>query len=336
MPNHSKDQKLGIIEEMKNHLTNPKTVDNILMTIGVIDVEFERVDRTYLIDSDKVALTVIVRNKAKECLEKAILYFKHGRADYQQLVDVSVGIGSDCDYKIALFDGRQNPNDNQLCEKCYECEKAFVDAMSVRYVPCYLVKVSRKKDLEGNSFYEPKLFKGYNPELINPDQKPFSKTDFERMEFWVSYYDNGVSNPCIYSTDHESWAPDTQSSFNLKCGIRLLLEWGETGLDVVFEADDEEGVEALDWAYENNWSALGNLFKSRNIKLDKITDAESRIIIRMWNNPYRDFVLSDRDGKEKFAGDFVALERQSVEWLDSILSEYLSIRNGNASNDKEL
>jgi len=92
-------------DDWRKHFQEKETVQSIMDAAGLSSShDFVQINSRYLIDDNRIAVIALIKRKSDNILEKLIIDAIAGRSSFEQLIDVVYNIGSDCDYRVALFD----------------------------------------------------------------------------------------------------------------------------------------------------------------------------------------------------------------------------------------
>jgi hypothetical protein len=101
--------------DWRKHFQEQDTIQSILDAAGLSDShDFVQIKSKYVINDNRLAVIVLVRRKSKDVLEKMIVDIIAGNPSFEQFLDVGYNVGSDCDYRVIMYDGNTKNHGDTL------------------------------------------------------------------------------------------------------------------------------------------------------------------------------------------------------------------------------
>jgi len=95
--------------DWRKYFQEKETIQSIMDSAGLSSShDFEQVKARYLIDDDRVAVVALIKRKNENVLEKLVFDVIAGNYSFDQFYNVLYNIGSDCDYRIIIYDHNSN------------------------------------------------------------------------------------------------------------------------------------------------------------------------------------------------------------------------------------
>jgi hypothetical protein len=320
-------QDSTINREGEDLFAKQETITRLLESIELSDYEINRIDHTYRIDPDRNGAVVILKDKKTERLLKATIDFKHGIPSWQQMMDLTFGIGEGSDIRIAVYDQTDSENKIGVRDEDEYMAGSFVSVLKASGLNAHLVRMTAS------------LRKGRTPDIeFRPVPEEYlsettlknlpSRTEFEKAEFFVFYNDQLYPADPPISMQPDLWFGDIESLVSGSAITSAL--WNEQGifLEAIFETFED--LEELRFLWNCKRGEILDHYKECEVRIEKGDNGVQKLVVKLSCVPFKDFVLSDLEGKQTLADLYLYGDREFVTFMGELLGE---IRDNVESSD---
>ena len=265
-----------------------ESLTRIINSTYIEGYEFNKVERRYSIDDDRVGAIVQIKKNGRTL--RAIIDFKRGDVAWDQIIDTKFNIGNDCDFLIAVHGDSRNSED--MRDGDIDAEY-LVDVLIAYGVKAYLVSAERQPDEKGQVKYEYLCAPGqkYSSETIS--EKLPSKRAFEEAEFWMLHHHVHSGMSCNIITKPSDWSFGCEGSGGDLYGLRLRSKWTDKGIFMNAKPETEEGINTLEWIWANKRKELRGEYQNCKIRMNKKGDRPSNMSVRILEKPFTEFPYLD-------------------------------------------
>lgn len=281
-------------------------IRKLLGRCGLWNYNFSKIDRIFQIDTHRIAMIVHVIEIQSQKSEQLIIDVTNKEPDWQQMMDVTYGIGADCDIKIIVWDN-ENPN------FCYAdtLVSNFINYLNKNGYPTFLI--ASKVGENGNKIeiVEEGLMyrKGCGDGL--PSRLEMHKTEFVHYFCTVS----GIEPPVC---QHDRYMiilgdGDWPAEFHCfaACDGDLSVAypiWNEDGVFMRITAETESGKEKLDFILKLGSYALKMYVGRLKMEMTVADKKTKQLLIKVWDVPFSEFIASDVNRRIELAKHISQLE----------------------------
>jgi len=188
--------KIYTPQKMKEIFGNKKTIGKIFNTLEIDNHVITKIHSTYTIDDDRCAIIVLTKNMVSSKREKILIDVNAGEPTWKQMIDVTFGIGSDCDKIIVLFDSYVSSYGIYLNEYMAD---SFSQINNRCGIETYLLGWSMEN---GNLYFNP--CDQYSKYGLQKNNESISKEDFNKAEFRL-YYDHFIDCESHLTCTPDDW-----------------------------------------------------------------------------------------------------------------------------------
>jgi hypothetical protein len=289
-----------------------ETIREILSATGIDDQqEFLNIERVYTIDEDRLAVVIKTQMKGTLCWNRMILDVIMGEPTWDQMMDITFSIGSECNPKIIVCDpGYQEPF--LLDMKV----SGFVQINSHCGFPTFILTAGVSEEgikytlVEGPHVYED-LYITRLP----------SKLEFQQTDFMCHVSDALQYDPPLYA-DYSRWPCDRWiwplEGYDLEFVFPI---WKETGVFMELRGNSRKGQEQLMWLLEHKQAEVKKGLRKYVINYDAESGFPRRIRAKLWDAPFSDFVFCDAEHKFDLVGMILELNGGSEEFYLDLLKD---------------
>jgi hypothetical protein len=295
----------------REYFSKEEAIKDLLKTVDMKDYVLKNIVTRYAIDDDQLAITSILKNTNTSRLEKIIIDVKTGFPTWEQMMDVVYNMGSDCDTKVVIVDGANNPNDYA---NFMNIGFGFSTILSDSNVKIYILVAQASgengKPLEYEVIYEPSTLSSWP----YPDIPP--KCKFEQAEFWTLYFCDILGYEFPSSQDPEYWLDYQYCDHD--GGFSFCPEWTDKGLFVHATAQCDRTIEEIGSLRKNRFGEIREHYKGSTVSIQKKKGVPYRISLKVSDTPFRDVILSTPDEKSDYADtvhDSLREFRKYIMWL---------------------
>lgn len=298
------------------------------------DHDFVKVNSKYFIDENRIAIILLLRRKGTEILDKVIIDTISGYPSFEQIMDVFYNIGSDCDYRVVLYDNNAKNDNYDYHPVIGSMLVSLMDELGNYTISLTVMGIDFNLN-ETNSIN----FQCLDVESINKDDKKSKLPErrmFEEAEFWGPYF----------LPAHRSYGSCNEYDFG-QCGyvedgadsMSSNANWDNDGMYVIYEINEED----LAWLLTNKTEEMKHIFEGcsieysredrlivkKDISLQDIIRAlpeEKNYLIRKRKIticrpiPFRNFIYSLPEEKEALAEKFAAYAT-SIMYFEDLLRD---------------
>ena len=216
-------------DDWREYFKKEEVVLKIIQAAGLTKThDFVKVNTTYRVDNNRIALIILLRRKGTEILDKLIVDAVSGYPQFEQIMDVLYVIGSDADYHIILYDKNTRHHTHSvdgtmltsLMELMIGC--VFLTVMGID------LKIGDDNVIDFQCVDGIATMKGDNGKL--PE-----RGYLEKIEFWNSYFiprrfQHGETD---YSSSFpEDWEEDCDWAVS-------FAGWDTNGMTITYSIDEE-------------------------------------------------------------------------------------------------
>jgi hypothetical protein len=244
--------------------------------------DFVQVNSRYLIDNHRIAIILLLRRKGTEILDKVIVDVTSSHPRFEQLMDVFYNIGSDCDYRVIVYD--ENDQDYMLpgvsmTEYLMAPLRDYLRGRTFLSIIGIDLLIGQIKDV-ALQFSNIKSITKYGKSFELPDRRII-----EVYEFWGGYMDDhDCDDVCPYGFGEDySWDRDAD--------VESQGRWTDGGMfiEVHIEADDYA------WLFTEKLQELKDFYQGCSFEYS----SDNSILTIKKEVPFRNFVyLLPRDKGE--------------------------------------
>lgn len=307
-----------------------KVLDGVCLTATH---EFVTPRSKYLIDDDRLAVTLLLKRKGTEILDKVIIDAISSWPSFEQIMEVLYTLGSDCDYRIVLYDR----NFDSDCWGDHSGDIAYMFDSLLDYLQGRVSLSVVGIDLGASDGGEltPRCMKirsinRNNTQLGLPD-----RTILEEAELWSSYFP-GIrcqgEHYDEYCFHHGEYVETTANKIN------SWAIWTDDGMVAEYTMDGEYFKELMskrldrlesrfkgcliDYRIEDQEITVKNRAASireavESTPVERKHGREKHIITITSPIPFRNFVYSSPDDRYGMADEFVcyaSAAREIEDW----------------------
>lgn len=310
-------QNLSTKLEGENLFAKQETIARLLQSIELSDYDFIRIDRTYRIDPDRNGVVVILKDRKTENLLKATIDFKHGKPSWQQMMDITFGIGEGSDIRVAVHDQPDSYDWTDDDEGEYMAE-SFVSILTGCGLKAYAVRMDvrlrngRSPEIEFTVISDPETKK-------TSFEKLPSREEFEQAEFWLFYYDQLYPADPPRVLEPEFWFGGIATFVHSWAKTSAI--WNDQGifLEAIFKTPEE--IETLKRLTETKQAQLLDHYQGCDMRIETTSEGSQKLVIRFSKATFKDFVLSDGEGKQTLADLYLYGDSEFVTVMDELVSE---------------
>jgi hypothetical protein len=305
-------------DDCENVFAKEETISRLLKLVGLSGYKVSRVDRTYTIGQDRNGVVVILKDKSTQRLLKATIDFKQGTPSWQQMMDLTFGIGEGSDIRIAVYDQPDRDDGSEVGEEDEYIAGSFVSVLKGSGLNAHLVKmtVTLREGRIPHIAFRP-VPEEYLSE-ISLKNLP-SRSEFEQGEFWVFYFDQLYPADPPISMQPDLWFGDIGS---IVYGSAITsTSWNDRGvfLEAIFETPEQ--IETLKRLWETKRAELLDHYRGCDVHIDKGVKGSQKLVVRLSCIPFRDFVLSDREVKQTLADLYLYGDWEFVTFMGELVSD---------------
>jgi len=285
--------------DWRKHFQKKETVQQILDSANLSDTyDFVQINSRYFIDDIRVAVIALIKRKNTEVLEKLIIDVIAGQSSFEQFLDVVYGVGSDCDYRVILYD----QNSKNYSEGIYMEEpimRELIERLDGHLFLCWM-NVDATRDEHGIIKIN---YTSMEQATIHPCSSHIpTRRDFEYAELYR--YTMEVLTSEGYSAETEPFLRFDGILHDQDADI----EWKNDGKVIKIEIDQD------DFIY---------LFTKRHDELpsdDCSYDKKNNLLTITINIPFRNFSNSLPKNKRYMADDYYRNVRIGT-WIKDLIAE---------------
>ena len=304
------------LDNHHSNLTQAEILSQLLTTIDLPHYRIKRIDRTYRMDHDRFAVIFVFQKQDDQGLQKGIVDVKHGQPSWQQMMDVTFGVGQGCDLRIAMFDGKQNELDNLDTESSQYYAQSFGRILNACEKETHLVRMRASSERNGVTF-EP-LWSVFDESELQLTELP-SKQDFERAEFCLFFYGKRYFGWKPRWLEPRFWFQE--ESCVKSDNVELTSRWKEDGIHLVavfrIPMSSPRFLRSLKNKLNNAWGSYNPV--SMEIKEEPMNGKS----LNVWLSelPFRNFVLAGEKEREELATYFDLAEQEFLYFIEEVIEE---------------
>lgn len=214
----------------RDYFRKEEVLLKIIQAAGLAQThDFVKVNTTYLVDENRIALIVLLKKKGTEILDKLIIDAISGHPQFEQIMDVLYVVGADAGYHIILYDNNTQHHSHHpiigyiltsLLEEMLGC--TFLTVMGID-LEIGDENVINFQCVDGQAIIKDK------------DEKLPERDYLEKLEFWNFYF-----LPARFQddeTDYSSWHGEQHEEAG--DWTRSFACWDESGMIINYSIDKE-------------------------------------------------------------------------------------------------
>ena len=242
--------------DWRKYFEEQNTVQKVLNASGLSSShDFVQINSRYLIDDNRVSVIALIKRKNTEILDKLIIDIISGLPQFEQLMDVLYNVGSDCDYRVVLYDYNAQNYDydpvigdllTSLMDELREC--VFLTVMAID------LEVSKTREITFHCLDIESVIKNDEREEL-PDRRYF-----EEAEFWTRYF---IPAHRSYSMEFHEY--DFGGSGYEEDGGECMssyARWDDAGMIIKYGIKNGD----LKWLLTNEMEEMESFFKGCSIE----------------------------------------------------------------------
>jgi len=302
--------------EGENLFARRETITRLLQSIDLSDYEISRIDRTYRIDPDRNGVVVILKDKTTDRLLKATADFKHGRPSWQQMMDLTFGIGEGSDIRVAVYDQTDSDDDPDDDDEGEYMAGSFVSILKSSGLSAHVVRMSVGLKAGRIPFIAFLPISERHLTKMTPKSLP-SRKAFEQAEFWAIYHGFLYPSDPPAILEPSDWFGDIRWRWEANAGT--LTTWDEEGIILHANFETPEDLETLNWLWDNNREEILDHYKGREVQIDKGVNKDQHLVVRFSSTPFRNFVLADKQEKKALTETFVDADIEFRDLIETLI-----------------
>jgi hypothetical protein len=305
----------------EKELSQENALRKLFDTLGISTREMVRVETTYTVEPNRYGMNVVLSSELEKQLLKATVDFKHGTPTWQQMMDVTFGIGESADLKITVFDGEDNELDDVDDSADVDLAQCLVNVLNSCGGTSYLLKMDTPKG-EGLKF-TPIATPPKDRKLIFKELP--TRTDFERAEFWVRYQSERFPEPKALTSDPLFWFRDQSLVQSRK--VKAVTRWDDHGicLEAVFSTplETQEFRRRFYANFVNAWAK----YEGCRIRIRSKEGKDKRLTAKLSDVPFRNFVLGTESERKELTSFYQLAEQEIPYFIDMVIRETTKRKN---------
>ena len=309
----------------KEYFGKEDTIVSLLGDLGISDQVFKEIVTRRSIGDNRCVVIASTTKVEDGHLGKVIIDFKLGEPSWQQMMDVTFKIGSDCEKKIVIFSAPEDPEYQDYLKPLTAYDNRILVGSFARInndcgFDTWLLRASISTD---SNKVEPEydVIEEPGDHRSTRYSKLPSKRDFEKAEFWVVYYDS-FAGYFAGSGPTAAAKPDCWMGYGSWIsggGLEFRPTWTDKGLLMHATAESESGVDTLKWLWENSYDEIREKYKGEP-KLHKKRGSPFKLSVRVSEISFTDVIYSTPQKKEEYAEDVFGREREFHEFLTELIN----------------
>ena len=299
------------------YFTEKNAIETLMDEIGISDQKFTGIETTSRISDDRFYLIFNTVKDGHGNKGRHIIDVIFSEPTWQQMMDVTFGVGAECDSRMVIYD-----NASQSYDKVSNRETAvkFASINNDCGVDTYIINTSiaencGKNKIELKYEIEASPSCGYQTKY----RKLPSIEEFEQAEFWL-YYDEtyDYTQEMLYDPDWWMGGPTTYLVEEL---IGLSPSWSNDGFYVQVTADNYLGHQMLVKLIDNKRHKIEQHFDKYELKIKRKPDTPIEITVKYDDIPFKEFTLMSIENKCEYIEKYRNLQEEFSEFLFQELFE---------------
>lgn len=273
-------------QQWTKKMENRAMITKMLDEIGLDYLRFLKIKTKTKKNPVRQTMIIEVFNMNSISEEKVLLDIKVGFPSWEQMMDVTLNMGADCDYKVVAFDATDIDEIDCSRGYCADTIIGFTQLNNEHGLKTYLLRVDEangdyKNGLKFNLIKKPELLYTYDTE-----EYP-SLEDLKRSEYWVLHH--GFDNE-----NYESFLSNPQHWFSFRFyeeseNIGFLITWDEYGVFIEIVARSLKAMNIVN----SKLMTANEKFEENYIAKELICDGQSKYplqwILMIFPEPYQFF-----------------------------------------------
>jgi len=299
----------------REYFTQKKTIREIMKQLDITNQKFIDIETTYTINDDRFGLIFKTSKNGYGHTGRIIIDVIFNEPTWQQMMDVTFGIGYKCDKRIVIYDIAA-----QSMDKVSNRETAvkFACINNGCNVDTYIINASVSKSSEKDRLkilYKTEAYPGdgYEAEYNNLP----TREDFEQAEFWL-YFDeySDVSQERIFDLN---WWIGGSVIYYIDNSIEATPSWNNDGFYVHATADNFLTHQSLVKLIETKGSEIEKHFDKYDIKIHRKPDMPIEIIVKLDDRPFREFIFMSIEEKNKYSENYRNILYDFKDYFEELL-----------------
>jgi hypothetical protein len=285
----------------RKYFQEEDTLIKIMDTAGLNNShDFVRIHSRYLINDDRVAIIVVIKQKATDILDKMIIDVIAGFPSFEQFIDVIYDVGADCDYHVIICD-KNSKNHTSLVIVTDPLMFQLMDHIDSDVFMSFILAdaIKRENDVMEIHYENLKSVKKDPDSLGIPNRR-----DFESAELYAYCFNYRY----MLSWDEADVRFD--ASWNTEVPIGSETEWTDDGIVIKMDIDNDDFA----WLFTKRSDEIKN-----DCYIYDYDTQKSELTIKM-NIPFRNFKYSSVRDKKNLADEFYSMANSGC-YIEELLSE---------------
>jgi hypothetical protein len=295
-------------------VADQETINRLIESLKLCEYELKRIDRTYRIDPNRNGTVIILKDTKTGHQLKATIDFKNGKPSWEQMMDITFGIGEGSDIRIALYDRPDTIDDLDDNDEGEFMAKSFVSVLKGSGLKAHLVRMD--VSLKDGRIPKIRFIPVCEDDIPQAtfDTLP-SKREFEQAEFWLVQHESFYPSDPPIVLDPSRWFGeiDWEWSGNPACGVR----WDERGIVLHARFETQEDLEDLNWLWEKKRAEILDRFKACEGKIEKGENGDQSLVVIDPSIPFRNFVLAEKEEKFILMEEYLGTETEFPDFIVS-------------------
>jgi hypothetical protein len=293
------------------YFSEKKTIETLMDKIGIDDQKFTGIETSNKPNDDRFSVIFNTIKDGHGNKGRHIIDVIFSEPTWQQMMDITFGVGAECDTKIVIFDNT-SPSNDRVSNR--ETAVKFASINNNCGVDTYIINsriaenyVNKKIELKYDIDVSPDS--GYGTKYTRlPSQE-----EFEQAEFWLYFDDiDDYLREMIYDPD---WWMGGPMTYLIDGIIGITPFWSNDGFFVQVTGDNYPGHQMLANLIVSKRHKIEQHFDKYELKIKKDPDAPIEITVKFGDRPFKDFVLMSVEKKCEYIEKYRNLKDELSNFL---------------------
>ncbi|MEJ2286925.1 MAG: hypothetical protein P8X85_25445 [Desulfobacterales bacterium] len=299
------------------YFTRKETIENLLRTINNGHQKFVGVESIKKVNNDRISVIFSTIKDGHSNRGYNLLDIILDEPTWEQMMDITFGIGHRCDIRIVVYDKAA-----ELGDKISNRATAvgFAGINNSCGVATYILAADLNGDHQSDGLdirYEVDADPACS--RVTAYRRLPTRREFEEAEFWLRF-DNSFFGIGEVTSDPDYWI-NNPVHFDLNNNINVIPNWTEDGFYVEITTDCFSGQHFLLSLLQHRRSDIEQHFSGKDVQIHRLPDIPVKIAVKFDDRPFSEFVSMGINDKNEYGSRYWRIVCEFHDFFEDLIAD---------------